>query len=65
MTQDELREETTFKPWGDKKDYEGIFRKYIYLGDDGKDHYDVVDMERDAHRAVRRIQDHQEIVKQY
>ena len=65
VIQDEPPEETTFKPWEDKKDYEAIFRKYISIGDDGKDHYDVVDMERDAQRAVRRIQDHQEIVKQY
>ena len=65
VTQDEPQELTTFKPWEDKKDYEAIFRKYISIGDDGKDHSDVVDMERDAQRAVRRIQDHQEIVKQY
>ena len=65
VTQDEPQEETTFKPWEDKKDYEAIFRKYISIGDDGEEHYDVVDMERDAQRAVRRIQDHQEIVKQY
>ena len=64
-TQDEPQEETTFKPWEDKKDYEAIFRKYISIGDDGKEHYDVVDMERDTQRAVRWIQDHQEIVKQY
>ena len=65
MTQDEPQEETTFKPWEDKKYYEAIFRKYISIGDDGKEHYDVVDMERDAQRAERRIQDHQEIFKQY
>ena len=65
VTQDEPKEETAFKPWEDKKDYEAIFRKYIYIGEDGEEHYDVVDMERDAQRAVRRIQDHQEIVKQY
>ena len=65
VTQDEPLEETTFKPWEDKKDYEAIFRKYISIGDDGNDHYDMVDMERNAQRAVRRIQDHQDIVKQY
>ena len=65
VTQDEPKVETTFKPWEDKKDYEAIFRKYISIGEDGKDHYDVVNMERDAQRAVRRIQDHKEIVKQY
>ena len=31
VIQDEPQEETTFKPWEDKKDYEAIFRKYIYL----------------------------------
>ena len=28
-------------------------------------HYDMTDMERDTQRALRGIQDHQEIVKQY
>ena len=65
MTQDEPKVETSFKPWEDKKDYEAIFWKYISIGNDGEEHYDMVDMERDAQRAVRRIQDHQEIVKQY
>ena len=65
VTQDEPKVETTVKPWEDKKDYEAIFRKYISIGDDGEEHYDVIDMERDAQRAVRRITDHQEIVKQY
>ena len=62
MTQDEPKVETTFKPWEDKKD---IFRKYISIGDDSEEHNDVVDMERDAQKAVKRIQDHQEIFKQY
>ena len=48
MTQDEPNVETTFKPWDDKKDYESIFRKYISIGEDGEEHYDVTDMERDA-----------------
>ena len=61
VTQDEPKEEITVNPWEDKKDYEAIFRKYK----DGVEHYDVIDMERDAKRAVRRITDHQEIVKQY
>ena len=65
VTQDEPKVETTVKPWENKKDYEAIFRKYISIGDDGEEHYDVIDMERDAQRAVRRITDHQEIVKQY
>ena len=63
--QDEQREETTFKPWEDKKNYEAIFRKYISIGEDGEEYYDVIDMEIEAQRAVRRIQDHHEIVKQY
>ena len=65
VTQDEPKVETTFKPWEDKKDYEAIFRKYISIGEDGEEYYDMVDMERGAQRAVRRIQDHEEIVKQY
>ena len=62
--QDEQKVETTFKPWEDKKDYEAIFRKYTSIGEDGEEQYDLIDMEREAQRAVRRIQDHQEIVKQ-
>ena len=65
VTQDEPKLETIVKPWEDKKDYEAIFRKLIYIGNDDEEHYDVNDMERDAQRAVRRITDHQEIVKQY
>ena len=65
VTQYEQKVETTFKPWEDKKDYEPIFRKYISIGDDGEEHYDVIDMEIEAQSGVRRIQDHQEIVKQY
>ena len=65
VTQDEPKLETVVKPWEDKKDYEAIFRKHIYIGNDGEEHYDVIDKERDAQRAVRRITDHQEIVKQY
>ena len=65
VTQDEPKVETIVKPWEDKKDYEAIFRKNIYIGYDGEEYYDVIDMERDAQRAVRRITDHQEIVKQY
>ena len=65
VTQDEPKVETIVKPWEDKKDYEAIFRKCISIGDDGEEHYDVIDMERDAQRAVRRITDHQEIDKQY
>ena len=63
--QDEQKEEPTHKPWEDKKVYEAIFRKFISIGEDGEEHYDVIDMESEAQRAVRRITDHQEIVKQY
>ena len=63
--QDEQKEETTPKPWEDKKDYEAIFRKFISIEEDGEEHYDVIDMERGAQRAVTRITDHQEIVKKY
>ena len=44
--QDEQKVEATFKPWEDKKDYEAIFRKYISIGEDGEEHYDVIDMEK-------------------
>ena len=63
--QEEQIEKPTPKPWEDKKDYEAIFRKFISIGEDGEEHYDVIDMEIEAQRAVRRITDHQEIVKQY
>ena len=52
VTQDEQKVETIVKPWEDKKDYKAIFRKYIYIGNDGEELYDVIDMERDAQRAV-------------
>ena len=65
LTQDEQKEETTPKPWEDKKDYDAIFMKFVSIGEDGEEHYDVIDMEREAQRAVRRITDHQDIVKQY
>ena len=63
--QEEQIVKPTFKPWEDKKDYEAIFRKFISIGEDGEEHYDVIDMEIEAQRVVRRITDHQEIVKQY
>ena len=50
---------------GKTRKTEAIFRKFISIGEDGEEHYDVIDMEREAQRAVRRITDHQEIVKQY
>ena len=62
--QEEHIEKPAPKPWEDKKDYEAIFRNNISIGEDGEEHYDVIDMEVEA-RAVRRITDHQEIVKQY
>ena len=65
VTQDEPKVETTFKPWEDKKDYEAIFRKHISIGEDGEEYYDMIDMESEAQRAVTRITDHQELVKQY
>ena len=60
-----MTEKATPKPWEDKKDYQAIFRKYISIVDDGEEHYDGIDMQIEAQRAVRRITDHQEIVKQY
>ena len=38
---------------------------FISIGEDGEEHYDMIEIEREAQRAVRRITDHQEIVKQY
>ena len=46
--QEEQIEKPTPKPWEDKKDYEAIFRKYISIGEDGEEHYDVIDMEIEA-----------------
>ena len=63
--QEEQIEKPTPKPLEDKKDYEAIFRKFISIGEDGEEHYDMIDMEIEGQRAVRRITDHQEIVKQY
>ena len=53
------------KPREDKKDYEAIFRKFISIGEDGEEHYDMIDMEIEAQRAVRWTTDHQEIIEQY
>ena len=39
--------------------------KFISIGEDGEEHYDMIDMEREAQRAVRRITDPPEIVKEY
>ena len=60
-----MTEKPTPKPWEDKKDYQAIFRKCISIGEDGEGHYDVIDMQIEAYRAVRRTTAHQEIVKQY
>ena len=59
---EEMTEKPTPKPWVDKKDYQAIFRKYISIGEDGDEHYDVIDIQIEAQRAVRKITDHQEIV---
>ena len=48
-----------------RKTTNAIFRKYISIGEDCEEHYDVIDMQIEAQRAVRRITDHQEIVKEY
>ena len=42
-----------------------LYSGKIYIGNDGEEHYDVIDMKRDSQRTVRRITDHQDIVKQY
>ena len=46
-TQDEPKVETTSKTWEDKNDYEAIFRKYLYIGNDGEEHYDVIHIWRE------------------
>ena len=63
--QEEQTKKPILKPWADRKDYQAIFRKYISIGEHGEEHYDVIDMQIEAQRAVRRITDHKEIVKQY
>ena len=63
--QEEQIGKPTPKPWEDKKDYQAIFRKYVSIGEHGEEHFDVIDMQIEAQRAVRRITDHQEIVKLY
>ena len=63
--QDEQKEAPPPKCWGDKKDYQAIFRKYISIGEDGEQNYDVIDIQIEAQKAVRRIKDHLEIFKQY
>ena len=55
--QEELTEKPTPKPWEDKKHYQAIFRKYISIGEHNEEHYDVIDMQIEAQRAVRRITD--------
>ena len=43
-----------------------LYSESIYLLErDNEEHYDVIDMQIEPQRAVRRITDHQEIVKQY
>ena len=61
-SQEEMTEKPTPKPWEDKKDYQARFRKYISIGEDSEEHYDVIDMQVEAQRAVRTITDNQEIV---
>ena len=63
--QGELNEAPPPKPWGDKKEYQAIFRKYISFGENGEEIYNVIDIQIEAQKAVRRIADHLEMVKQY
>ena len=42
-----------------------LYSESLYLLEKSDEHYDMIDMEIEAQRAVRRITDHQEIVKQY
>ena len=52
-------------PWKTRKTTKLYSGKFRSIGEDGEEHYDVIDMEREAQRAVRGITDHQEIVNQY
>ena len=63
--QEEQKEALPPKPWVDKKHYQAIFRKCISIGEYGEEYYDVIDLLIEAQRAVRRITDQQEIVKQH
>ena len=60
-----MTEESPPKPWADKKDYRAIFTKYISVGEDVEEDFDVIDKQIEAQKVVRRITDHLEIVKQY
>ena len=42
-----------------------LYSESISIGEGGEEHYDVIDMEIESQRPVRRITDHLEIVKQY
>ena len=44
-SQEEMTEKPTPMPWEDKKYYQAIFSKSISIGEDGKEHYDVIDMQ--------------------
>ena len=61
-TQEEQTEEPPPKPWADKKDYKAIFTKYISVGEDGEEDFDVIDRQIEAQKVVRRITDHCEAV---
>ena len=65
--QEEQKEAPPPEPWTDKKDYQAILRKSISIDprDDGEEIYDVIYVQIEAQKAVRRITDHLEIVKQY
>ena len=61
-TQEEQKEVPPPKPWGDKKNYQAIFRKYMSIGEDSEENYGVIDIQIEAQKAVRRITDHLDIV---
>ena len=65
LAQEEQKKAPPIKPLGDKKDYQAIFRKYTSIGEDSEENYDMIDIQIEAQKAVRRITDHLEIVKQY
>ena len=57
------RQRNPHQALADKKNYQAIFTKYISVGEDGEEAFDVIGMQIEAQKVVRRITDHLEIVK--
>ena len=59
-----MTEKPTPQPWETRKTTK-LHSESTSFGEDSEEHYDVIDMQIEAQKAVRTITDHQEIVKQY